>query len=120
MAFIPQKTVVVPVEQSRITTILQSASKQDRARVRAYYSAMSDVIHRDTGVITTVGKWRQANASALDLAFKGTDLPGKYQGLDAAIDEILVKAIGKDDVAMTADKKAALVAALEEVANAAR
>jgi len=120
VAFIPQKTVIAPVERGKIATILQSASKQDRARVRAYYAAMGDVIHRDTGVITTVGRWRQANANALDLAFKGTDLPGKYPGLDAAIEEVLIKAIGKDDVAMTADKKAALAAALGEVADAAR
>lgn len=120
VAFMPQKTVVVPVEKSKIATILQSASKTDRARVRAYYAAMADVIHRDTKIVTTVGKWRQANADALDLAFKGTDLPGKYQGLDAAIDEVLVKAIGSDDVALSPDRRAALVAALEEVADAAR
>ena len=77
VAFMPQKTVVTPVEQSKITTILRSASKQDRERVRAYYAAMGDVIHRDTGVITTVGKWRQANANSLDLACKGTVMTGK-------------------------------------------
>jgi hypothetical protein len=101
--------------------VLKSASKQDKARVRAYYASLADVVKRDDSIITTVGKFRTTNANALDLAFKGTDLPGKYAGLDVAIEDVLVKAIGKDDVALTADKRAALVKALEEVAaDAAR
>lgn len=121
VAFVPPKGVdVTPAEKSKVESVLASASKQDRARVRAYYTAMADVVRRDDHIIATVGKWRTANANALDLAFKGTDLPGKYAGLDVAIDELLVKAVGKDDVALTTEKRAALVAALEEVANAAR
>jgi len=121
VAFIPPKDTAGPSgPQSKVQTILKSASQQDKARVRAYYTAMADVVSRDDHIIATVGKWRKANADALDLAFKGTDLPGKYSGLDVAIDELLVKAIGKDDVALTDEKRAALVAALKEVANAAR
>jgi hypothetical protein len=121
IAFMPPAGVVVtPTEKHKVSEALSAATKQDRSRVRAYYTAMADVVRRDDHIITTVGRWRTANANALDLAFKGTDLPGKYKGLDTAIEDVLVKAIGKEDVAMTAEKRAALVVALEEVASAAR
>lgn len=120
VAFMPPPHKEDAVEKSKVTLALKAAPKEDKARVRAYYAAMADVVQRDDKIISTVGKWRTANANALDLAFKGTDLPGKYPGLDVAIDEILVKAIGKDDVALTAEKRAALVAALKEVTDAAR
>jgi hypothetical protein len=116
-AFLPTAAVNVPaVEQSKVAAVLKSASKQDKARVRAYYASLADVVKRDDRIITTVGKFRTTNANALDLAFKGTDLPGKYAGLDVAIEDVLVKAIGKDDVALSPDKRASLVKALEEVA----
>lgn len=122
VAFIPdaRKPVPQPQETSRVEDALRPASKLDRARVRAFYSAMADVVGRDTAVIKTVGVWRSVNANALDLAFKGTDLPGKYVGLDRAIDERLIVAIGKDDAALTDDKRKALVAALQEISDAAK
>lgn len=120
VAFIPPRTDVPVDTPSKVTVVLKAASKEDKARVRAFYAAMADVVERDSGIITTVGKWRQANANALDLAFKGTDLPGKYVGLDAAIDQRLVDAIGKEDVALSADKRRALVVALKEISDAAR
>ena len=120
VAFAPPR-VDVPVDTpSRVSLVLKSATKEDRARVRAFYSAMADVVERDDKIISTVAKWRQANSNALDLAFKGTDLPGKYAGLDAAIDQRLVDAIGKDDVSLSADKRKALVVALKEISDAAR
>lgn len=120
VAFMPPKTIPVTPDQTQVQTILKSASKLDRARVAAFYAAMADVVERDDKVISTVGMWRRVNSAGLDLAFKGTDLPGKYSGLDKAIDDMLVAAIGKEDVALSLDKRQVLVATLKEISNAAR
>ena len=122
MAFLPDVRTPIhePQETSRVKEVLRTANKLDRARVRAFYSAMADVVGRDTSVIKTVGVWRSVNANALDLAFKGTDLPGKYAGLDTAIDERLISAIGKEDASLTDDKRKSLVVALQEISDAAK
>lgn len=122
VAFLPPAAhpVAPVVPASPVARCLQSASKQDRARVSAFYSALADVVERDASVITTTGLFRAIHSNSLDLAFKGTDLPGKYQGLDVAIDERLRSAVGLDNVGLADDKRAALVAALKEIADAAR
>ena len=122
VAFLPQPArPVVPVAPaSQVTKCLKDATKQDKARVAAYYAALADVVARDASVITTTGLFRSVHANSLDLAFKGTDLPGKYPGLDVAIDEKLKAAIGLDNVGLVDDKRAALVAALKGVAEDAR
>ena len=122
-AFYPQAgvTPVTPAPPaSPVTAALSPATKQDKARVAAFYSAMADVVERDAGVIPTVGDFRTLHARSLDLAFKGTDLPGKYPGLDVAINDRLVAAVGKDDVPLSQAKRQALVQALKDVSNAGR
>lgn len=122
VAFLPHSaSPVAPVAPaSPVAKCLKDASKQDKARVAAYYSALADVVKRDASVITTTGLFRSVHANSLDLAFKGTDLPGKYKGLDVAIDEKLKAAIGLENVGLVDEKRAALVAALEGVAEDAR
>lgn len=123
-AFSPTKgTDTVPVvvaPKSPVTAALSPASRQDKARVAAFYSAMADVVERDKSVVPTVGDFRTLHARSLDLAFKGTDLPGKYRGLDVAINATLVDAIGTDNTGLSEEKRAALVAALQKVAADAR
>lgn len=113
-------TPVVVAPKSPVTAALSPASRQDKARVAAFYSALADVVERDQTVITTVGEFRELQARSLDLAFKGTDLPGKYPGLDVAINDQLVAAVGREDVPLPAAKRQSLVQALKDVANAAR
>lgn len=114
----PRPVVVTP--QSGVSSAMQRATKQDRERVSAFYSALSDVVERDGGAINTVGEFRTLHAKSLDLAFKGTDLPGKYTGLDLAINDHLVAAVGTGDVPLQPARRSALVQALKDVANAAR
>lgn len=124
VAFMP--TIAVPVHPpapapvSKVAQCLKAASKADKARVAAFYSALADVLERDSAVIHTTGLFRTVHANSLDLAFKGTDLPGKYAGLDQAINDRLVAAIGLENVALTGEKKDALLAALKEVADDAK
>lgn len=122
VAFMPPvaSPVTPPAPTSKVAQCLKAASKEDKARVHAFYSALADVMERDSAVIMTTGLFRTVHANSLDLAFKGTDLPGKYAGLDQAINDELVAAIGLENVALTPEKKSALVAALKEVADAGR
>ena len=60
------------------------------------------------------------NSTALRLAAGGTPLVGKYPGLDLAIEQVLGKYFPLDDVAITSDLRAKIVAACREVAADAR
>lgn len=84
--FVPQRSAVT----GPVATALASASSSDRARVRSVYAALADVIDRDGGtLIPTTAVWRAIYSDALRLAAGGTDLPGKYPGLDQAIEAVL-------------------------------
>lgn len=109
-----------PAPPSPVTQALSPATTQDKARVAGFYSALADVVERDDTVVNTVGTFRELHGKSLDLAFKGTDLPGKYPGLDVAINDLLVAAVGTADVPLPPAKRQALVQALKDVANAAR
>jgi len=119
-SFAPARTKPVEVPSSPVSLAMSKATDVDRQRVHQFYAAVADVVDRDQKVIATVGQFRRVHANSLDLAFNGTDLPGKYVGLDAAIEAVLVQAVGKEEVALTPEKRQALVAALKGVASAAR
>ena len=118
-SFYPERPVPTPAAVSKVATVLRPSTKVDRARVSSYYDALADVVSRSK-TITTVEGFRRVHATSLDEAFAGTDLPGKYPGLDLAIDEELVAAIGKDNTGLDGEKRAALVKALQKVAADAR
>ena len=123
VSFVPIGTLPAPSPapaRTPVSEALAPASGQDRERVSAFYGALADVVERDAGVVSSVGQFREVHARSLDLAFKGTDLPGKYPGLDRAIDQQLAMAVGTDDVPLTAAKRAALVQALKDVSHAAK
>lgn len=101
-----------------VADALRSASPTDRARVASIYRSLADVTARDSGQqITTLASWRAVHASALRLAAGGTDLPGKYPGLDVAVDKVLREHVPTDDAALTKDLVAKLVAGCKEVAR---
>jgi hypothetical protein len=111
---------VPPPPASPITVALRPATKADRLKVVAFYESMADVIERDSEVIKSIADFRKIHASSLNLAFDKTELKGKYPGLDVAIDDTLVQAVGLDPVPLTPERRSSLVAALKGVADAAR
>lgn len=120
-AFYPHGEVTpVVTPKSPVTAALLPASKQDKARVAAFYSSLADVVEREPTLAATVGGFRELHARSLDRAFKGTDLPGKYPGLDQAVDNSLAEIVGRDDVPLPPDKRSALIQALKDVATDAR
>lgn len=109
----PQPRATGPVAEA-----LKSASSSDRAIVSATYRALADVMRRDAGRrITTTGVWRSVYRDALALAVGGTDLVGKYQGLDKAVEEVLSTYYPLDDLAIDKDLSEKIGTACMEVAR---
>jgi len=101
-----------------VATVLRSASSTDRNTVSALYSALAEITERDAGQqIPTTGVWRRMHASALRLAAGGTDLPGKYDGLDVAVEEVLADHFDLVDVAITPSLRTKIIAGCREVAR---
>lgn len=103
-----------------VAAALLRASTADKRAVSEFYRAMADVTKRDGGErIPNLQVWREMHRDALGLAFGGTDLVGKYKGLDIAIDQKLQEAAGLDNVPLpqVSDK---LVDACKEIAADAR
>lgn len=100
-----------PAVPGPVAAALRSASSTDRERVRAIYHALADVTTRDAGSrIATVAAWRAVHSDALRLAVGGTDLVGKYPGLDKAVEEVLAQHVSLDNVALTPAVAAQLAA----------
>jgi hypothetical protein len=79
-----------PAADGPVSKALSSASSTDRAAVASIYRALGDVMARDRGrLITTTAAWRAVYSDALRLAAGGTDLVGKYPGLDKAVESTL-------------------------------
>jgi len=93
--FLPQRSAVT----GPVATAMRSAPSTDRQRVASIYASLADLIERDGGsTIATTAIWRAIYSDALRLAAGGTDLPGKYPGLDTAIEEVLSQHYSLDNL----------------------
>lgn len=110
--------VAPPVTDSQIVTLLATAEPADKRRLNGVYSALSQVLTRDNGKrITTTEKWAEVATNTLQLAIA---TPGKYPGLDVAIEAVFLAQVGTDDVLPNnSDTLKKLVAACDIVANSA-
>lgn len=105
-----------PAASGPVAAALSSASSTDRERVRAIYQALADVTTRDAGSrIATVAAWRAVHSDALRLAVGGTDLVGKYPGLDKAVEKVLAEHVGLDNSAITPEVAGKIAAGCKEV-----
>lgn len=105
-----------PAASGPVAAALSSASSTDRERVRAIYQALADITQRDAGSrIATVSAWRAVHSDALRLAVGGTDLVGKYPGLDTAVESVLAANVSLDNTAITPEVAGKLIAGCKEV-----
>lgn len=105
-----------PVAVAPVKTALQSAPSTDRAKVRGVYRSLADVTKRDAGrLITSTSVWRAIHSDALRLAVGGTDLIGKYPNLDTAVEEVLAQHFSLDNLPLTPERVAQIVAGCEAV-----
>lgn len=88
-------TPVTPTD-AEIVQILTPAARADRARIVGVYESLAKVLQRDGGRrVNTTEKWAEVQANTLQLAI---DTPGKYPGLDVAIERVFKQTVGTDDV----------------------
>lgn len=103
----PAPSPVEPVDGSTnaaIVALLKDADPADKARVAGIYAAMRDVLKRDAGkLVTTTEQWSLWQANTLKAATDGTQLKGKYPGLDVAIEAVFESKLGKDKTVVPAD-----------------
>jgi len=110
--------VTPKVTDKTLLEILKPATPEDLARINGVYSALGVVLARDSGeLVTTTEQWAVLQARTLKLAI---DTPGKYKGLDDAIETVFLKTVGTDDVMPNnPDTQKKLVTACEIIANSA-
>lgn len=99
----PVPAVVVDVvPDAAIVTALASATAEDKAHVAGTYEGMLRVFNRDKGTrIKTTEKWADFQENTLQLAM---ETPGKYEGLDVAIENVFKTQLGTDDVLPTSEE----------------
>jgi hypothetical protein len=115
----PAAAPVTPkVTDATLLKILEPATPEDLARINDVYTALGVVLTRDSGkFVTTTEQWAALQARTLKLAI---DTPGKYKGLDDAIETVFLKTVGTDDVMPNnPDTQKKLVAACAIIANSA-
>lgn len=120
----PDDTNVTPVEPEgptdpEIVQLLSKASAADRRRIVGVYSGLETVLKRDGGkLVTSTEKLSVLHANTLSNAI---DTPGKYPGLDEAIERVFLGAVGTDDVVpVTPEVLQKLVDACAVIANSAK
>jgi hypothetical protein len=118
-AVVPSTPAVPQAVDAEIVKLLSGASSADKARVHGIYTALAAVLKKDAGKrITTTEQWADLQANTLQLA---VDTPGKYPGLDTAIEAVFLAKLGTDDVLPgTPDTQGKLIDACETIANSAR
>ena len=92
--------VVVDVKKDdKIVELLAKAAASDKARIVSVYSGLAEVLRRDNAErVNNTEKWAELHSNTLELAI---DEPGKYPGLDVAIEAVFVRTVGTDGIDAT-------------------
>jgi hypothetical protein len=95
----PAPEVVEPAgpTDAAIVKALTGVTPEDRARIVGVYTGLLNVLGRDktAELMNTTDKWEIVQQNTLSVAI---DKPGKYAGLDVAIEAVFLKTVGTDDV----------------------
>jgi hypothetical protein len=115
--------VNVPAD-AEIVKLLANASAADKARIVSVYRGLKAVLNKDNGKrVNTTEKWEEVHGETLTLAIEP---PGKYPGLDEAIEAVFYKAVQDKDTdasvvnAVTPLIQAKLVKACDTIIASAR
>ena len=105
-----------PADLKPVASALKSATSSDRAKVASIYRSLADITQRDQGrLIASTAVWRAIHSDALRLAVGGTDLVGKYAGLDKAVEEVLAQHFTLDNKPLDKAQVDAIVAGCKAV-----
>lgn len=83
-------------------------AENDKIRLAQFYAQLSNVVRNEPGFITSTGQFRSYNAIVGQINFAGISLKGKYTGLGAKVDQIIMGAIGNENVSLDDAKRKAL------------
>lgn len=93
----PSPDVVVNDKtNSAIVEILKGADKADKKRIADVYSSLAEVLKKDNAQrVDNTEKFAELQGNTLELAI---DQPGKYPGLDVAIENVFKEVVGTDGI----------------------
>lgn len=116
---VPQPTpnVVVDEPSAEMKQLVSAIEPISEPRLANFYADFAEIVERDSEIIKTTGHFRTLNSRAGQLAFKGTDLQGKYPTLGADLDAAALKVLGKENTTLDRPK---VVEFLKAVSWAAR
>lgn len=80
-------------------------AQYDKIRLAQFYAQLSKVVANEPGFIETTGQFREYNSMVGQINFAGKSLKGKYNGLGKAVDDAIVDAIGKENIALSDEKR---------------
>ncbi len=101
--------IVAPIAAVRLRNV------EAAVKVSPFYRAAADVVRRDDGKIKTTGQFRTSRMAADALYLAKTPLVGTL-GLGPSSDKAIADAIGLEDVALDAAKRARLAEVLDAIA----
>lgn len=102
------KTLVDPVVKIDI-------NPEDADLLSCFYSEMADIISKDKEFLQNTEQFRTFNITAGKLYFD-TKLKNKYDTLGESVDQIIIQAIGKENVSLDSTKREKLVNVLNALA----
>lgn len=102
------KTLVDPVVKIDI-------NPEDADLLSCFYSEMADIISKDKEFLQNTEQFRSFNIAAGKLYFD-TKLKNKYDTLGESVDQIIIEAIGKENVSLDSTKREKLVNVLNALA----
>ncbi len=91
-------------------------SKEHRHAISGYFAEVASVVEGDPGFVKTTGQFREYNVMAGQLHFTGLGLKAVYPGLGNMVDASIIQAIGKENSALSQEKRDSLVAVLRAIA----
>lgn len=93
-----------------------TAGKPDAGRALApFYRAAADVVRRDSSEIGSTGAFRSAKIRADVLYLQKTPLVGSLPGVGAAVDKVLIDAVGLEDRPLDPATRTKLADALDAI-----
>jgi hypothetical protein len=97
-----------------VVEVLPRMTPKDRQYLANFYDAVAFILlrdgDRDTPIVSDTTKFEAFHGGSLRLAIDRKDV-GKYPGLGEAIDQVFAAANGPDEVAVSEEVRAKLVAA---------
>jgi len=112
----PKPSPVVLEPSDEMKELVSKVEQVEDKELVGFYLAFADLVSRDSEVIQTTGQIRTAHSRAGRLAFQKTGIQGKYPGLAEAIDEALMKSIGKKNQNLTDELRAKAVETFKAIA----